>query len=435
MRWLIAYASLLIFAAMCTAQTPRASLGFLPTIELQDGGSFVGKEQPKQPIKDKDKDKDKNIPEKKEPISDVFSQLSQPRAEAPRSYTPNMLGDFPGLFSLRTIAIVGTQTTTTTVTTPIIIPDEIPIQTTETTTTTTTSTVVEYRTLLIHAASRGDFKIAENTSPMPVDRFFFGYNCWRGIRGPNANDRNPITRSQSTTQTGVGLDPTIQQQTNVFFPGAPILELQRETFGIEKTFLDGRASVELRVPVLQQSGNLPGFSSQFVGDLRITGKYALFLDREVGDVFSIGLAVSAPTGPAIETIEGPIHSTLLQPWVGYIQNRGRFYVLGFHSIVVPTDERDVTLLFNDLALGFWLYRANSERFLRGVVPTVEAHVTTPLNHRGLTEPIVVPDVVVLTTGVHINIASSSTFTLGIATPVSGPRIFDTEVFAQFNWRW
>ena len=66
---------------------------------------------------------------------------------------------------------------------------------------------------------------------------------------------------------------------------------------------------------------------------------------------------------------------------------------------------------------------------------LETHVTTPLNHReDLVGPLFVPDLVVITGGVHFGLGRHSTLSFGVATPVSGPRLFNVEAFAQFNRR-
>jgi hypothetical protein len=96
----------------------------------------------------------------------------------------------------------------------------------------------------------------------------------------------------------------------------------------------------------------------------------------------------------------------------------------------------VTLLFNDVGVGYFLYRTGCERrFLTAVVPVLEAHFNTPLNHRGgldPRDPARTSDVVDLTTGVNVQILGRSWLAVGLATPVSGPRPFDVELLVQFR---
>jgi hypothetical protein len=340
-----------------------------------------------------------------------------------------MMGDFPGSFARRTVTLFGIQTTTTTVT---VLDAEG-----QNTTTTTRKSIPVSRTVtvLVPSLSAGAFKIADNESPRPVDRVFFTWNYFSNIRDPQSGPINPVNTSLTSSAETIRDITVTSLDTSI--PGLPraSANLHREVFGFEKTFLDGSASIELRVPLLQQAINLDGFSARTVGDLTIIGKYAFLLDRDTGNVFSGGLAVTAPTGPSIQTTDGNLHSTLLQPWVGYIWTSERFFLHAFHSVVGPTDTRDVTLLFNDVGLNYWLYRGEPNRPLNFIVPMLEAHVTTPLNHRDGNGPIFVSDLVVMTVGVHVGLFGNGTLSLGVATPVSGPRIFSAEGFVQLNWRY
>jgi hypothetical protein len=300
-------------------------------------------------------------------------------------------------------------------------------------TTTTTVPVAQARTIVAFDFAASGLKVAENESPLPQDRVFFTYNFFGNIQAP----ANPPSNGSSTAQTAaVGPRTTLQTVTTTSFPNTPPVtaDLHREIFGFEKTFLDGLASIEVRLPLLQQHSDLDAFSSGDIGDLTIIGKYALLLDRDSGNVFTVGMAVTAPTGPSIATIDGTLHSTYLQPWFGYIWNADRFYLQAFHSIVVPTDPRDVTMAFNDVGLNYWLYRASGDRPLRYIVPMIEAHVTTPLNHRDPNVPVYLPDIVDLTAGVHLGLFSNATLSFGVATPVTGPHLFGIEAFTQLNWR-
>jgi len=165
-------------------------------------------------------------------------------------------------------------------------------------------------------------------------------------------------------------------------------------------------------------------------------KYAPYLNFATGNVLALGLVVTAPTGP---TEFNPFHSTILQPWVGYRWNARDFFVQEFCSLAVPTDSEDVTLLFNDIELGYYLYRNNSrDAWISAVVPIFEVHVNTPLNHRGAfkidTDPGATPDWVTLTSGVTAEVRQRATAAVGVAVPVTGPKPYDFEILAQFNLR-
>jgi len=383
------------------------------------------------------KDKPKPDKEKKPiepPKKDIFSDVALMGGQFPTGFNPQMMGDFLGGFMRRTIVETGTQTITTRTTKKNL----GAVGGIVTTTTTQTVPVTRTRTIVTPIFSSGAFKIGENTSPRPQDRVFFMYNYFNRVSGPgNAPDPGLNFTSAVDTPGAIGgPGPAISTTTNVFFPPKPRLtaDLHREVIGFEKTFLGGDASIELRIPLSQQQTNLEGLNLSNVGDLTIFTKFALINDRDTGDVFSVGLGVTAPTGPATPTMDGSIHSTLLQPWFGYIRNAERFFVHGIHCIVVPSDSRDVTMLFNDVGVSYWLYRGGPDRFLTYIVPTAEVHVTTPLTHRDAQGPAFVPDLAVLTGGLHVGFLRNTTLSVGVAVPVTGPRIYSAEYFLQLNRR-
>jgi hypothetical protein len=62
-------------------------------------------------------------------------------------------------------------------------------------------------------------------------------------------------------------------------------------------------------------------------------------------------------------------------------------------------------------------------------------LNTPLNHRGSqNDPIGGLDVFDLTSGVTLGLGGRAQLTLGLATPLTGPKPFDLEAIAQLNWR-
>jgi hypothetical protein len=245
------------------------------------------------------------------------------------------------------------------------------------------------------AVARGSFKIAENASPRPQDRVFASYNYYNNV--------------------------------------IDVLDVHRETIGFEKTFLDGNASVEMRLPFIQNRA--PGGQTESeIADLSVIFKYAFINTPDT--VLSAGLAVTAPTGP-IPTVLifrntdiERVHPWLLQPFVGYYKEVNDFYLHGFTSVMVPTDSHDGTLLFNDLGVGYWLYRGGAG-LVTGIAPTFEAHVTTPLSNRGI---IGFADSVDLTAGAYFLLGDRLCLGAAVGAPVTGPRLFDFEALFNLNWR-
>jgi hypothetical protein len=256
--------------------------------------------------------------------------------------------------------------------------------------------------------ARGAFKITENESPRPQDRVYTTYNFFDNVGGSTAP------------------------------PGFPQTDIHREVIGAEKTFFGGNGSVGLRLPFVQVEGD-GSIRRSDVGDLSVVTKYALINNCDTGNVLSAGLVVTAPTGNSFLTEGVPdIHPWILQPFVGYIYGlTDNLYVQGFSSIAVPTDERDVTYWFNDFAIGYVIYRADScsDNWITSVTPIFEVHVNTPLNHRGSdVDPIGGVDIVDLTFGATVGIRHRAYLNLGVVTPATGPKPFDVEGQVQLNLR-
>ena len=72
--------------------------------------------------------------------------------------------------------------------------------------------------------------------------------------------------------------------------------------------------------------------------------------------------------------------------------------------------------------------------LRAIIPTVEVHVNTPLNHRSEGDPERRRDAVDVTVGAHLELGERTWLSLAAATPVTGPRLFDAEALVRLNWR-
>ncbi|HMF17837.1 MAG TPA: hypothetical protein VKE98_11560 [Gemmataceae bacterium] len=265
--------------------------------------------------------------------------------------------------------------------------------------------------------SRG-FKIADDGSPRPMDRVFLDFNFFNDI----------------LASTNVRLGGAIQN-----------LNLYRESLGMEKTFLAGRASAGLSLPLntVTMDSTFPNLNGTHtdVGDLTCYFRYALWRDQANDNWLTAGLAVTAPSGPSsIAGIDTPtiLHSTLLQPYLGYLWNFGNFYLQGFLAVDTPTDTRDVTLLYNDVALGYFLYRTRDRsRFLTAVAPTLELHISDPVNHRGplsIDNPLASFDIVDIGLGANIELFGRSRLALEVVSPLTGPRPFTIEALAQFRIR-
>ena len=280
-------------------------------------------------------------------------------------------------------------------------------------------------------------KMSENQSPLPQDRVFSSFNYFNNVNGP-INGRF----------------------------GAPVsgIQVYRYILGFEKTFLDGNASIGVRDSINTLSSSSPikslGGTSTAMGDLNVFFKYVLrrtgdlsngpslgstgaggpFATTGSGSLWSAGMSISLPTGPgqfAGSSFSRAFRNTELQPFLGYYYKAGRFYLQGFESIAVPLDERDVVLSYSDMGIGYFVYQNNAANaWITAIAPTFEVHVNIPLTHRGVFNPYDIAgtaDVVDLTYGTNILFGRKSLLSTALATPVTGPRPFNLEASALFNY--
>jgi hypothetical protein len=269
-------------------------------------------------------------------------------------------------------------------------------------------------------------KIAENESPRPLDRLFFSFNYYNNV------DRSTLSTAGSSVHN---------------------VQYFRNTFGFEKTFLDGNVSVGLRAPIntIDADGRVnsgtfgsigsPGITDTEFGDLSILLKGVLAQNRETGSLLSAGMAITTATGPrhfpgapAEAVLINGQRGTSLQPFVGAIWNSGSFFVHGFTSLEIPTTRQDALLLFDDIGVGYYVYRnSENDRILTAIVPTFELHVNDPLRDRGSAN-IGGPDILDLTTGATFEFGRGAALAVGLVTPITGPKPFDFEIMTHLNVR-
>jgi hypothetical protein len=267
----------------------------------------------------------------------------------------------------------------------------------------------------VDASQATPLKLAESDSPRPTNRFYYLYNFYGNI------------------------------QVNAIDVTAPSMDVHRHTIGFEKTFLDGDASIGMRLPFFSMGGQSIAYDTGWVGDLVIITKYALINNRQTGNVFSTGLLLTAPTGGSPSLLIGPgvraeqprYQPVNLVPYFGYIYNfLPRVYVQGFHGVTVPTDGALPTFMSNGVGLGAFLFRDPGAQFVTALVPTIEVHVNTPFNHRTTTGAVgdeLMLDSVNLTMGAHV-VLQHSVFGGAVGVPLAwGPQRI--EALATYTFRW
>jgi len=273
------------------------------------------------------------------------------------------------------------------------------------------------RVAALFAPNIRTLKMSENQSPRPQDRFFYTFNYYSQVgQAQNIYDRSPVRN----------------------------MEIFRHVLGFEKTFDEGRGSFGMRLPIETLSANstvagLQTPTSTATGNLSLFAKYILKQNVQTGSLASVGLAVAPPTAPgrfAGAPYVYPMNNTSFQPFFGYILNFGDFYLQGFSAFEFTSSARDVTLMFNDIGVGYYLYRSQDPHaFLTAFVPNFEVHINSPLTHRdwkNRLDPAGTADIVNLTYGLNFQFQRTALLSTALVTPVTGPRPFDAELCVYLN---
>jgi len=304
------------------------------------------------------------------------------------------------------------------------------------------------------AANLGRVKLVENFSPMPRDRVFMNYSEFNNV---------PLT-------------PT----------GASV---NRFTPGFEKTFFDGRTSVEFRLPfagtignTVAQNGTFPGsfFSSDSTQLGNATTYFKGILYRDQVTAVSGGLGVALPTAGNYTLMDQTSGQTLLHvtnqavhllPFLSAVYTpNNRYFAQGLlqfdfdpngnpvkaqdfgtapsGSLYGMGTARDANWVYTSLSTGYWIYRGQGTgRWLTGVAPMVELHCnTTTSNGQGASGAVPGGSTQVLgggpsyyvlngTAGVNFLLRDQASIVVAYATPIgSGTnQQFSSELRVLFNW--
>lgn len=287
-------------------------------------------------------------------------------------------------------------------------------------------------------------KISDDNCVLPVDRVFFLYDHF---------------------------DNAILFQS----PMVHALDVNRYTPGFEKTFFDGNASIELRVPFADTqntdvflNGEGAEEATEF-GDMVLVLKGLAYRDSAVA--FGGGVGFGLPTAPDsrifVDSQSQPLftidnNAFHVIPFVGLLYTPSdRLFFQTFLEFDIDTTGnhveqfdvgrigtlRDQDLLQTDLQLGYWWYRDPSARYLTGVAPTIEYHYTTTLQNASrvagivdggqflFTSPANRLDIHNLTLGLELQIGPRAVLNIAAILPLNvnnDNRQFDSEYFIQFN---
>jgi hypothetical protein len=284
-------------------------------------------------------------------------------------------------------------------------------------------------------------KVSENNSPLPRDRIIFDYSFYNGT---------------------------------VLTPGG--FYVDRFVVGFEKTFFNGRASFELRLPfaaTLDSTTVAGGLTSSTfeLGDLHLALKGIVYANRIL--TVSAGLAADLPTasnetarladGTPLIRIDND--SAIFTPFVAALYTpNDRLFAQAWLELGVDASGSPVyssnpqlggfnssgrvygqTILQLDTQIGYWLLQpGQSAGFLTGLAPFFEVHFNQALttsNLQGLPSTFAVgasnPEFseVNLAAGVNTLFSNRLNMIAGIVVPVSSgiSKFFDFEVGLRFNW--
>ena len=287
------------------------------------------------------------------------------------------------------------------------------------------------------AVSFGGMRVSENNVALPQDRVWFSYHHMH----------------------------------NAFQLPTGDVDLDRFVFGFEKTFLDGAASLEFRLPMagaLDPSDSSTAYAGGSFGNLDVIFKRVLIAnDRRV---VAAGIRVETPTGSswsASSLTSGPASFTLdpsavhITPYLGCLRQLDDiWFVNSFFQLDMATNgDRLIASLNNgpqqefklnpppmlqiDIGGGVWLVTP-SDRTV-GLAAVSELHLASALSDDDafLVDPvggspnvfvnqIPIRNVLNLTNGLHAQINTGFSVRMGISVPLLNDRIFDTEAMVQVN---
>jgi hypothetical protein len=290
-------------------------------------------------------------------------------------------------------------------------------------------------------------KVAENNKALPMNRCYLMYHHYH----------NALSSDLDVNAPGTEVDA----------------DVNRYSLGLERMFLDGRWSVDVRMPFYEgyelQAGSF-GVEGGEIGNLSVTLKRLVAIS-ETGAA-AVGLGADLPTGDDVFVQDLPNEYTVrnqavhLSPFVGFLRlPTPCTFVHGFAQVDVPVngnrvdyldtglgqsgsfgDVTEQTMLYLDVAGGYWLYRDACASGITGLASLVEFHYATTLQDADvLTGTLGATsvqfgnlanrlDVTNITVGLHTEIRGRSTLRCAGVFPLQDipDRPFDAELQITFN---
>jgi len=284
------------------------------------------------------------------------------------------------------------------------------------------------------------YKITENVSPIPVDRWFVNYNHFA----------NPVRNISGDS-----------------------VDVDRVTIGLEKTVLNGSSSLELRVPIIggldatQQTGQLGDQTDTQFGNMSLIFKSILV---QCGDqsALTAGVTLNLPTAKDGRLLDGAGNlisaidnqSVHLLPFVAYFRQHtsrtwstaimqldfdlnGTTFFLpddGGGSDIVFGRYQEQNFLYLDYTLGHWFYEdACQTACIRRAAVIGELHYSTTINDTDrtnagptmgdiVTNPFNRIDVLNATAGLRFQLGDNYLLTAAAVVPLKDEenKLFDSE---------
>jgi hypothetical protein len=296
-------------------------------------------------------------------------------------------------------------------------------------------------------------RVAENNGALPQDRIHLMYNHFHNALEADASATVP--------------DPAVR-----------MLSVDRYTLGAEKTFGDGRWSVEVRMPFTGDSEfatSMFALSGGEIGNLAVIVKRLLYQSESFA--FCAGVTVDTPTGSdahaRFNLTEITMHNdaVYVSPYFGLLWSPSeRFFAHGFLQVEVPCNGNrvdhfapgfggdtfgklnDQTLLYLDVGGGYWLYQAPAFNYFTGLAAVLELHYTStlqnadfvggtdfwpfPIQTYGFSNFLDRVDVLDLTVGLHLDLTRMTRCRVAGVFPLKSEldRVFDAEVLVQMERR-
>jgi hypothetical protein len=282
----------------------------------------------------------------------------------------------------------------------------------------------------------GRQKMSEDTSPLPRDRIIFDFDYFG-----NAN------------------------------LGSGGIDIQRIVVGFEKTFFDGRASIEVRIPfasTLDSSSEI-GVQSRNteLGDIRITPRALVYKSDSLNIGAGVGFYLPTASDTRLrdefgtELLRFSEDSFTVSPYIGVLYTpNDRFFAQGWVSCDIDTNGdavsanmdgtgltgigrfRNGTQMNWDAQIGYWLISPseNSGR-LRGLAPFLELHYGSQISNSSTLQAgdyqIATTnngDELNLTAGISAQIGERLNIQIGGVVPlINSSREFDWQIGIRMNY--